>query len=97
MCDSFDALTQPAKLWSRSEVLTRPCPVLAKPGIYAWYFKDVPPLVPVQGCVTWLGLTLLYVGISPSEPANSSDKLSQQNLKKRNKTCPKDRRALRYT
>jgi hypothetical protein len=83
MCDVFSSLTQPTKLWSRSEVLTRPCPVPAKPGLYAWFFKDIPLQVPVSECITWLGLTLLYVGLSPSEPALSSGKISQQNLKKR--------------
>lgn len=28
---------------SRSEVLTTPCPVPADPGVYAWFFRAIPP------------------------------------------------------
>ena len=34
-------------------------------GLYAWFFKEVPPGVPTDGCITKDGLTLLYVGICP--------------------------------
>ena len=83
MDDVMSALVSPQKLWSRSGVLTRPCPVPTKPGIYAWYFDDIPPIVPIDGCVTWGKLTLLYIGISPAKPSNSTGKASQQNLRKR--------------
>ena len=66
MEDIIQTITHPQKLWSRAEVLSSPCPVPKKPGIYAWYFKEIPPQVPVHGCHTFQGLTLLYVGISPS-------------------------------
>ena len=46
-------------------------------GLYAWFFKDIPTCVPIDGCVAKDGLTLLYVGISPKNEA------STQNLRKR--------------
>ena len=73
----MDALTNPERLFSRSEVLTRPCPVPAVRGVYAWYFKEPPPTVPTDGCLTKDGHTLLYVGISPKNDS------STENLQKR--------------
>ena len=77
MEELIKALISTQKLWSRMVILTRPCPVPRQPGVYAWYFKDISPLVPTGGCVTWQGLKLLYVGISPLS------KNSQGNLAKR--------------
>jgi len=79
-----ELLTNPTKLWSRSEVLSKPCPVPQEPGIYAWYFKEIPPKAPVEKCKVVQGLTLLYVGISP----RNED--SGENLKKRIRTHYKD-------
>ena len=62
----IEKLTNPERLYSRSEVLAKPSPVPKSRGIYAWYFKDIPPRVPTDGCVVKDGKTLLYAGISPS-------------------------------
>jgi hypothetical protein len=45
-------LLQPNRLWSQQEVLGNPSPVSREPGVYAWYFKEIPPGVPVGGCHT---------------------------------------------
>lgn len=50
-----------------SSVLDRPSPVPRLPGVYAWYFAEVPPGVPTEGCHRALEYTLLYVGIAPEE------------------------------
>lgn len=34
-------------------------------GVYAWFFKSIPPKVPIEGCFKRDGKALLYVGISP--------------------------------
>lgn len=73
----MDALTNPIHLFSRTEVLARPCPIPAVRGVYAWYFKGTPPSVPTEGCLTKDGHTLLYVGISPKNDTSS------ENLRKR--------------
>ena len=73
----MDTLINPERLYSRSEVLTRPCPIPAVRGVYAWYFKEPPPTVPTDGCLTKDGHTLLYVGISPKNDSSS------ENLQKR--------------
>jgi hypothetical protein len=71
------ALTRPDCLYTRAEVLTRPCPIPASPGLYAWHFRRLPPCVALDGCVTSGCGTLLYVGISPHRAT------STQNLRKR--------------
>src|SRR4051794_14767763 len=76
-------LTSPLKLWSRAEVLARPCPVPARPGVYAWYFREVPSFVDITGCLEHAGLRLLYVGISPKAPPKNGKPPSRQTLRSR--------------
>jgi GIY-YIG catalytic domain-containing protein len=80
------ALLRPARLWSREEVLSRPSPVPAAPGIYGWYFRDIPPRVPTDDCVDLDGMKLLYIGISPNGPPKHRGKPSTQNLRRRIRT-----------
>ena len=76
-------LLNPEKLWSRSEILSSQSPVPKKAGIYAWYFKQSPPNIPIADCHRVKNLTLLYVGISPKAPPMNGSKPSSQNLHKR--------------
>lgn len=59
--------SNPQHLYSRAEVLSNPSPVPKAHGLYAWFFKEVPMGVPVEGCLTHEGLSLLYVGSSPDK------------------------------
>ncbi len=77
----FDFLNT-GRLYSRAEVLSKPCPVPSEPGVYAWFFRDVPAIIPVEGCLVRDNLTLLYVGISPKAPSKSG-KASPQRLRDR--------------
>lgn len=77
------ALASPEHLWSRQEVLTRPSPVPAVPGVYAWYFDRTPSGVPTESCHAVDGWTRLYVGISPGRPRNPGEAPSTQDLRKR--------------
>lgn len=68
-------IAEPCKYWSRAEILVRPCPVPRLPGVYGWYFREIPPGVPTEHCISHDGLTLYYVGIAPSqgvEPAGQN-------------------------
>src|SRR5260370_3357150 len=78
--NDYDALLRPPRLYSRQEVLIRPSPVPARPGVYAWSFREVPPGVRVQGCSRHDGLAVLYVGISPSKPPSNGKAPSKQSL-----------------
>lgn len=73
----------PEKTFSRTEVMCRPTPVPAVNGVYFWWFKEIPPGVPTDGCITAEGYTLLYVGISPDKKGKPN---SRSNLRKRIKT-----------
>lgn len=76
-------LLAPARLFTRTDVLARPSAVPAAAGVYAWYFDEVPDQVPVDGCRSAHGHTLLYVGISPKRPSADGLKLSRQTLRTR--------------
>ena len=79
----LDSIVRPNRVWSRSEILSRPCPVPQEPGVYGWYFQDIPPRVTAADCVVHEYLTLLYVGISPKKPPKNGAPPSKQNLSKR--------------
>jgi hypothetical protein len=68
---------------SRSAVRTRPCPIPAAPGIYGWWFRRLPADIDVSQCEHQGDLTLLYAGISPSQPPRNGKPPSQQNIRKR--------------
>jgi len=72
--------SNPAHLYSRAEVLSNPCPVARAHGVYALFFKEIPPGVPVDGCLTREGLTLLYIGSSPDKKgaANTIQTIQQR-------------------
>lgn len=71
------AFFEDAPLFSRADILARPDIIPASRGVYAWFFRETPAAVPVEGCYIRDGLTLLYVGISPKNAR------SRQNLRKR--------------
>lgn len=81
--EGIAALLRPERLWSRGECLVRECPVPRTAGIYAWFFRVVPPGVPAEDCHQALGATLLYTGISPRQPAALSGRPSRQTLRSR--------------
>ena len=76
----MNSLLSPQRLWSRAEVLAKPCPVPRSAGVYAWYFREIPPEVPTVECRTFDGLTLLYAGISPKAPPQNGRLPSTQTL-----------------
>ena len=66
----IEKLTNPERLYSRSEVLAKSSPVPKARGIYAWYFQNMPVSVPTDGCKVMDGKTLLYAGISPNRASS---------------------------
>jgi hypothetical protein len=80
-------LTSPnAQLWSREEVLARPSPAPAAPGVYAWYFDEIPGVADGEGCVAAGEFSLLYVGISPKAPPANGRSPSRSTLRQRLRT-----------
>ena len=80
------ALLTPEHLFTRAEVMTRPSPVPAAPGVYAWYFTDPPAQVPITGCHRIDDAVLLYVGISPGPAPRNGKPPSSQSLRPRIRT-----------
>jgi len=78
-----DAIVRPERLYRANEILIRPSPVPKSAGVYAWYFDELPPGVPVEGCHQALGHTLLYVGIAPRKPHALNLKPSERTLRHR--------------
>jgi hypothetical protein len=76
-------LLGPARLYTRAEVLARPCPVPAQPGVYAWYFDRAPGSTPLEGTHSMGGWSLLYVGISPRAPRTAATSASRQTIRSR--------------
>lgn len=71
---------------SRAEFTASPCPVPAAPGVYGWWFREIPPGVPTDGCVVRDDLTLLYVGISPKAPPTNGRAASSETVRSRIRT-----------
>jgi hypothetical protein len=65
---AIEALLAPPSLWTREEVISRPSQVPKTAGVYAWYFRQLPGAVSVDGCHRWDGMPMLYVGIAPKRP-----------------------------
>lgn len=72
-----------ARAFTREEVFADPCPVPSEPGVQGWWFRTLPAAVDVSGCERRDGLTLLYVGVSPTRPPADGSRRSAQDLRKR--------------
>jgi len=81
--ESIGAFFNPIHLWSGEEVVNRIAPVPDEPGVYAWYFRDFPNLIPTEGCAQKEDVTLLYVGVAPKKPPTNGKKPSSQTIRKR--------------
>src|SRR5258706_10737172 len=51
MSKNTEQLLRPGRLYSGSEVGSRPCPVPASPGVYAFYFNEPPPGIDSKDCL----------------------------------------------
>ena len=81
--DGTEWLLSPDHLYSADETsaaLDCPPPV---PGVYGWYFRQLPVEVPVGDCATNGDWVLAYVGISPSDRTTADGRASAQNLRSR--------------
>lgn len=72
-----------AQPFTRDQVFAEPSPVPNEPGVHGWWFRTVPGDIDVSGCEQRDGLTLLYVGISPTPPPASGKRPVSEDLRKR--------------
>jgi len=80
LSQQLQSLINGSELYSRREILSTTSLPPSVPGVYAWFFKDIPGNALIDGCVTQGPLTLLYVGISPDKIGKPN---SRQNLRRR--------------
>jgi hypothetical protein len=69
----IDSFRNPARLYSRNELVTQPGLIPSQAGIYGWYFDDLP-----HGAIADIGTvvdgwSLLYIGIAPGRPGSASN------------------------
>src|ERR1700730_468950 len=86
MSTNADRLLHPDRLYSASDIGSRPCPVSASPGLYAFYFKEAPPGIDTRGCHRVDQRALLYVGIAPKPPPLNGRAPSKSHLRQRLRT-----------
>jgi hypothetical protein len=81
-----ELLLHPARLYTAADIGSRPCPVPARPGVYAFYFDQPPPGIITEGCNRAHQHALLYVGIAPKSPPLNGRAPSKSHLKQRLRT-----------
>ena len=86
MSDHAELLLRPARLYGASDIRSRPCPVPAQSGVYAFYFDEPPPGIITESCHRAHQQTLLYVGIAPKPPPLNGAPPSKSHLKQRLRT-----------
>ena len=86
MVDPVDAFLEPQRLWRRDEVVQRPSPVPAVPGVYGWWFNRLPAPIDIAGCHQLGDFVLLYTGISPKQPPTNGRAPSRGQLRQRIRT-----------
>ncbi len=83
MTDLVEDFLTPERLWRMAEVLRRPSPVPAVPGVYGWWFDRLPGRIDAAGCHRLENLVLLYTGISPKRPPANGRPPSRGQLRQR--------------
>jgi GIY-YIG catalytic domain-containing protein len=81
--EAAGAVLTPDRLWSRADVLAGPCSVPSSPGVYGWYFRELPWPMDASDCVRHDNMPLLYVGIAPKMPPANGARPSRQTLRDR--------------
>jgi hypothetical protein len=81
-----DAFLSPPRIWRRADVLSRPSPVPAAPGVYGWWFDELPAAINVALCRRREDHFLLYTGISPKRPPMNGRPPSKSQLRQRIET-----------
>ena len=69
--EDLNDLLNPDALLPVKDVLADRTRIPAQAGVYGWWFRDGPPMVPLEGTVEKDGYRLLYVGIAPRRPSRA--------------------------
>ena len=72
-CAIVSSILNRNKIASREEAIRPNSPIPRGNGVYAWYFRNLSNVVPVDGCAQLDDYFLLYVGISPRNRDSTGD------------------------
>src|SRR5258708_37816640 len=86
MSNKAQKLLSPDRLYNASEIGSRPSPVPACAGVYAFYFNEPPPGIDSKDCHRIDQHALLYVGIAPKPPPLNGRAPSKSHLRQRLRT-----------
>jgi len=78
MQSEVDDFLTPRRIWRREDILSRPSPIPAAPGVYGWWFDELPAPIDVALCRRWEDHFLLYTGISPKPGSTDEQGLSRR-------------------
>lgn len=81
--EMISGILSEAPLFTPAHVLQTPSPVPREAGLYGWYFREVPPVVPTDDCRKREDATLLYAGVAPRRPPADGRPPSMQTLRDR--------------
>ncbi len=83
IADVLEPVVKPDRIWRWHKIRGLADRPPKGPGLYAWWFDEVPPGVPTEGTTRNGGLRLLYIGISPRRPPGNGTRPSRQTLRSR--------------
>ena len=70
----LDSIFSPAIVYSRLDLQESPRIIPAENGIYFWWIKSLPDIVPLDNCVKYDEYHLVYSGISPDKKGKPNSK-----------------------
>ena len=70
----LDSIFSPAIVYSRLDLQETPRIIPAENGIYFWWIKSLPDIVPLDDCVKFGEYYLVYSGISPDKKGKPNSK-----------------------
>lgn len=84
--EMFKTLVEPDHIWGWDDIEENADIPPRSRGLYAWWFNEIPPHVPIDTTITKDRLHLLYIGISPKRPSGNGAQLSRETLRSRIRT-----------
>ena len=78
--DYVEELKNPKRLISRAQLIKNSNTIQSTSGVYGWYFKEFPSIIPTENCIKFENYFLLYLGISPDKKGKPN---SKENLNSR--------------
>ena len=69
----ISSFRNPLTFTNREEAISKNSPIPRSSGLYAWYIRNMPEIVPVDDCAQFEDYYLMYVGISPKKKGRNGN------------------------